>query len=339
VSQTTIAAKTVPELVAYAKANPNKSNYGTTSPAFTISSELFKLKTGAPGVALPLKSSAEMILCVIQEQCLFSISDGPPAIPQIKDGKVRATRGHRIGALARIAGRASMAEAGFPEVNTKLWSGMFAPASTPPAIVNKLQSAFLARDPRSGVAAKLRGMAVNPGGGSSDEFRKMIDADIESYVAVGEGCQPEVRAVVKAILGYGLAVVPRMRRLFGIAAALALSAPAAAQAPAALKGDFKGETINISVGYPAGGAPDLYFRVLSRHYARHIPGNPLIVIKNMPGAGTLRAANYIYNVAAKDGTELGNFSSSATMEPLMDNDQAKFRSHEVQLDRQHEPGD
>jgi hypothetical protein len=41
---------------------------------------------------------------------------------------------------------------------------------------------------------------------------------------------------------------------------------------------------------------------------RHIPGNPLIIIKNMPGAGTLRAANYIYNVAAKDGTELANFS-------------------------------
>jgi len=111
-----------------------------------------------------------------------------------------------------------------------------------------------------------------------------------------------------------------MRRLFGIAAALALSAPAAAQTSAV----FKGETINISVGYPAGGAPDLYFRVLSRHYARHIPGNPLIIVKNMPGAGTLRAANYIYNVAAKDGTELGNFSSAATMEPLMDNDQAKF---------------
>ena len=103
-----------------------------------------------------------------------------------------------------------------------------------------------------------------------------------------------------------------------IAAALAFSAPAVAQTSAV----FKGETINISVGYPAGGAPDLYFRVLARHYGRHIPGNPLIIVKNMPGAGTLRAANYIYNVAAKDGTELGNFSSSATMEPLMDNDQA-----------------
>jgi tripartite-type tricarboxylate transporter receptor subunit TctC len=111
-----------------------------------------------------------------------------------------------------------------------------------------------------------------------------------------------------------------MRKLIYLAVTFAVSHPVAAQTPAT----YKGETININIGYPAGGAPDLYFRVLSRHYGHHIPGNPLIIIKNMPGAGTLRAANYIYNVAAKDGTELANFSSSATMEPLMDNDQAKF---------------
>ena len=110
-----------------------------------------------------------------------------------------------------------------------------------------------------------------------------------------------------------------MRKLL-IAVTLAVSAPAAAQTAA----DFKGQTISINIGYPAGGAPDLYFRVLARHYWRHIPGNPTVIPKNMPGAGTLRAANYLYNVAAKDGTELGNFSSSATVEPLMDNDQARF---------------
>jgi tripartite-type tricarboxylate transporter receptor subunit TctC len=111
-----------------------------------------------------------------------------------------------------------------------------------------------------------------------------------------------------------------MRKLLFVAAALVVATPLAAQTSAG----FKGETINISIGYPAGGAPDLYFRVLARHLGHHIPGNPIIVPKNMPGAGTLRAANYIYNVAAKDGTELGNFSSSATVEPLMDNDQARF---------------
>jgi tripartite-type tricarboxylate transporter receptor subunit TctC len=111
-----------------------------------------------------------------------------------------------------------------------------------------------------------------------------------------------------------------MRTLFLVAVAFVVSEPAVAQTPAS----FKGETININIGYPAGGAPDLYFRVLARHYGRHIPGNPVVLPKNMPGAGTLRAANYVYNVAARDGTELANFSSSAAVEPLMDNEQARF---------------
>ena len=97
--------------------------------------------------------------------------------------------------------------------------------------------------------------------------------------------------------------------------------PAAHAQPAA---DFKGETISISMGYPPGGAPDAYFRVLAKHYGRHIPGNPAVVAKNMQGAGGLRAANYLYNAAPKNGTELANFGPSAAMEPLLGNDQAKF---------------
>jgi tripartite-type tricarboxylate transporter receptor subunit TctC len=177
-------SKTVQELVAFAKANPDKANYGTTSPAFTISTELLKLKTGMPGVAIPLKSSNEMILCVMQQQCLLSISDGPPAIPQINAGKVRAlavTGAERSPQLPNVP---SMAEAGLPEVNTKLWSGFFAPAKTPPAIAAKLEAALRKAITDPGVSAKLREMAVTPGGTSSADFRKMIDADIQDYVAV-----------------------------------------------------------------------------------------------------------------------------------------------------------
>jgi tripartite-type tricarboxylate transporter receptor subunit TctC len=177
-------AKTVKELVAYAIANPDKANYGTTSPAFTIATELLKLKTGMPGVAIPLKSSAQMVLCVIQQQCLISISDGPPAIPQIKAGKVRAlavTGAERSPQLPEVP---SMTEAGYPEVNTKLWSGFFAPAKTPPAIAAKLEQALRRAISDPAITAKLREMAVNPGATSSAEFRRMIDADIENYVAV-----------------------------------------------------------------------------------------------------------------------------------------------------------
>ncbi len=177
-------AKTVRELVDYGKANPNKSNYATTSPAFTISSELLKLKTGMPGVAIPLKSSAEMILCVIQENCLFAISDGLPAIPQIKAGKVRALAVTGAERSAELPDVPSMAEAGYPEVNTKLWSGFFVSAKTPPAIAAKLEAAFRRAITDAGVTAKLKEMAVNPGGGTGEEFRKMIDADIQNYVSV-----------------------------------------------------------------------------------------------------------------------------------------------------------
>jgi tripartite-type tricarboxylate transporter receptor subunit TctC len=177
-------AKTVKEIVAYAKANPDKSNYASTSPSFVVATELLKLKTGMPAVAIPLKSSAEMVFCVIQQNCLIALPDGPPAIPQIKAGKVRAlavTGSERSPQLPNVP---SMAEAGYPEVNTKLWAGFFAPAKTPPAIAKKLEAAMRRAIADPGVNAKLREMAVNPGGGSSEEFRKMIDEDIKAYVAV-----------------------------------------------------------------------------------------------------------------------------------------------------------
>jgi tripartite-type tricarboxylate transporter receptor subunit TctC len=177
-------AKTVKEIVAYAKANPSKSNYASTSPSFIVATELLKLKTGMPAVAIPLKSSAEMVLCVIQQNCLIALPDGPPAIPQIKAGKVRAlavTGSERSPQLPNVP---SMAEAGYPEVNTKLWAGFFAPAKTPPAIAKKLEAAMRRAIADPAVNAKLREMAVNPGGTSSAEFRKMIDQDIKSYIEV-----------------------------------------------------------------------------------------------------------------------------------------------------------
>ena len=184
VSPVSLPPKSVAELVAYAKANPDKSNYASTSPAFTIATELLKLKSGMPAVQVPVKSSAEMVQCVMQALCLLAISDGPPAIPQIKANAVRAlavTGAERSPELPDVP---SMTEAGFPDVNTKLWAGFFAPAGTPPAIAKKLEEAIQKAILDPGVSAKLRGMAVNPGATSSDVFRKMIDADIESYVQV-----------------------------------------------------------------------------------------------------------------------------------------------------------
>jgi hypothetical protein len=87
---------------------------------------------------------------------------------------------------------------------------------------------------------------------------------------------------------------------------------------------FKGMTINIDVGFGPGGGYDLYARVLARHLGKYLPGNPTAIVRNMPGGGSLRVANYIYSVAPKDGSELGAIAASAAMDSLMGNDQAAF---------------
>ncbi len=177
-------AKNVAELAAWAKAHPDKANYATTSPAFTITTELLKLETGMPGVAIPWKSSTEMLLCVISEQCLIAIADGPPSVPMVKAGKVHAlavTGSERSPELPDVP---SMAEAGYPKVDIHLWSGVFAPAATPPAIAKKLESALQQAILSPEVSPKLKAMAVTPGGTSSEDFRRMIDADIKVYERV-----------------------------------------------------------------------------------------------------------------------------------------------------------
>jgi tripartite-type tricarboxylate transporter receptor subunit TctC len=92
---------------------------------------------------------------------------------------------------------------------------------------------------------------------------------------------------------------------------------------------FARRTITISIGYTAGGSYDLYGRLVARHLGKHIPGQPTVVAQNMPGAGSLKAANYIYEVAPKDGTALGVVVESAALEQALANpaalyDAAKF---------------
>ncbi len=174
-------AKDVKSLVAWAKAHPEKSNYATSSPSFTVASELLKLKTGMPAVAIPYKSSNESNLSVVAGQTLFTISDGPPAIPLVKGGKLRAlavTGSERSPELPDVP---SMAEAGYPDVNSQLWSGFFVPAGTPDAVVAKLTTELGKALADAGVRESLSKMAVKPGGPTGDAFKKYIENDIKNY--------------------------------------------------------------------------------------------------------------------------------------------------------------
>ncbi len=125
--------------------------------------------------------------------------------------------------------------------------------------------------------------------------------------------QPLWRRAGTVVLGVlvlaGLACAPAPRPAAPSAAGAAPRAPAAAPA-AALEEFYRGKTLHLVVASTPGGGFDTFARILSRYMGKYIPGNPGIIVENMPGAGHVLAANLIYNTGRKDGTVMVNFSSA-----------------------------
>jgi tripartite-type tricarboxylate transporter receptor subunit TctC len=108
--------------------------------------------------------------------------------------------------------------------------------------------------------------------------------------------------------------------LLGIAAASVVLALAPAPAQADAVADFyKGKVVSLVVGYGSGGGYDVYGRLVATHLGKYIPGNPTVVVQNMPGAGSLRSVNYLYNTAPKDGTTIATFARDMPLLGLIGN--------------------
>ncbi len=181
------AVKSVKELVAWGKANPDKSNYPTTGPAFTIATEMFKLKTGMPAQPIPYKSTNEMMISVVSGQTLFGISDPSSAVQLVQSGKIRALAVTGAKRLAELPEVPTMTEAGLADVDIRLqWSGAFVIAGTPPAIAAKLEAELRRVLADAGVRDKIRAIGYDAGGGPGVEFARSIDTDIKVYGDVVE---------------------------------------------------------------------------------------------------------------------------------------------------------
>jgi len=107
-------------------------------------------------------------------------------------------------------------------------------------------------------------------------------------------------------------------RLVPVMTALLVSVGLASQAQSQTQSDFfRGKTIRLIIGAAAGGGYDLPGRALANHITRHIPGNPKIIVENMPGASSLVMTNYLYNIAPRDGTAIGMVNNSIPLEPRL----------------------
>ena len=118
-----------------------------------------------------------------------------------------------------------------------------------------------------------------------------------------------------------------MRAVFRIATGILLAAQMAGGAQAqSLEEFFKAQPFTIVVGYPPGAGYDMYARLIARRIGQYLPGTPKVVVQNMPGAGSLSAANHLYNIARQDGSIIGTFSRGITMLPIIDSTGVRYET-------------
>jgi tripartite-type tricarboxylate transporter receptor subunit TctC len=175
--------KNVPELVAYTKANPEKSNYGSSSASFRLATELLKSKTGIRAEHIPYKGSMESINSVASGQLTMTLVDSGPAVGPIKGGLMKGlavTSAQRIAALPDVP---TMAEQGI-DLTIQFWSGLLAPAGTPKPIVDKIAAEVQRIVHLPDVRARMQALAIDPAGSTPEEFARLIATEIPLWTSV-----------------------------------------------------------------------------------------------------------------------------------------------------------
>ena len=179
-----VPARSVQELISYAKANPERLKYSAGATAFLVATEMFKQMTGTSITHIPYKGSAQAINALLAGDVEMTLVDSPPVLQQIRAGRLRGvavTSTNRIPSMPDVP---TVAESGVPGYEVVLWSSLFAPAGTPHAIVSKLHAevARIVRLPD--VAEKFATHGVVPVGNTPEELAALIKHEIAKYGGV-----------------------------------------------------------------------------------------------------------------------------------------------------------
>ena len=179
-------AKSVAQLVEYAKANPDKANYGASAAPFQLAAELFKQKTGTAFQHIAYKGSNESVNAVAIGEVTMTLADPPPVVGQFKAGRIRALAITTPAPHPSWPGVPTMREAGFTDMDIELWTGLLAPAGTPQPIIRRLHEEVVRVLKLPDVRERFAALGVDPAGGTPEEFAKVIAADIAKWTAVAK---------------------------------------------------------------------------------------------------------------------------------------------------------
>ena len=183
-----VPAKTVPEFIAYAKANSGKLNYGSSGPGSSphLAAELFASMAGFKMTHIPYKGVALYVTAQIGNEIQFSFSNMFTTMPHWKAGRLRLLATGGLKRMEAMPDLPTVAESGVPGFEALTWYGYMAPAKTPRAIVNKLQKEFAAIVNTPEVRQQFVSQGNEPLANTPDEFARVIKADADKWGAIGK---------------------------------------------------------------------------------------------------------------------------------------------------------
>ena len=184
--------RSVKELAAYSKANSSKSNYSASAASFRLATELLKNKAGISAEHIPYKGSAPAVQAVAAGEVLMTLVDSGPAAGAIKGGLLRGLAVTSLKRMPLLPDIPTMAEQGV-DLQLTLWSGLLAPAGTPPAIIQKLQTEVARIVKLPDIRERMLQLGIEPEGSTPEEFARVIATEIPLWMGVAKAnnIQPE----------------------------------------------------------------------------------------------------------------------------------------------------
>lgn len=179
-----LPVRSVKELIEYARANPSRINYASSAGPFQMAAELFNQRTGTAFAHIPYKGSGDSVSATMTGEVTMTLSDPAPIAGPLKAGKVRGLAVTGASRHPNWPDLPTLTEAGIPDMVINIWTGLVAPAGTSPVIVKKLSDEIARVLKLPEVRERLVGLGVDPISTSSEEFGRIIAADIARWTTV-----------------------------------------------------------------------------------------------------------------------------------------------------------
>jgi tripartite-type tricarboxylate transporter receptor subunit TctC len=193
ITNPSVPAKTVGELITYAKANPGKLTFGAGSSSSRIAGEMLKVLGGIDVTYVPYRSNPQAITDLLGGQISLVFADISTTLPQVRGGKATGLAVSTAARSPLAPELPTMAEAGVPGYDLSAWFAAFAPAKTPKPVVEKLRGALVAAVSDKAVQDRLLAAGIEPQSSTSEELRAFVPVEIKKWADIvkAAGIQPE----------------------------------------------------------------------------------------------------------------------------------------------------